>query len=199
MVETAREVHRHYCHTCFSRVVCAVSGCDLPEMTGQTCYLCKARAGLVAAPKSSLRHQRATKAGQGAEDLWSHCHNACETAKIATVWKIPTPTVKGKDGRLIYTAKSTVDFMGHTSTGRTVLAESKSTEEGYFAASIFKQHQRKILDNGLRQHALSLALLACDGKLRVVPWVCVRDAKGFRFGDVGFPVDLGEAYMRRWV
>lgn len=204
-VYPSQEVHRHQCPTCMRRVVCALAVCDAPESVQLACFRCNVliwgvpiKDGAATKPPSK-RHQRSVAAGQESEYLWERCHNACLTAKIARVWKIPTPTKKGKDGRLIYTRKSTVDYMGFTHTGRAIVAEAKSAIDGQFFASDFEEHQRKMLDDALADHALVLALLARDGKLRAVPWVDVRDAKGFRFGDVGFPVDAGEAYLRRWV
>jgi penicillin-binding protein-related factor A (putative recombinase) len=126
--------------------------------------------------------------GEMAEGILKAYHQEARARKVAWLTKVPTPTQIGQGGKMIYTTKSTVDFVGMMLDGsaRFVAEEVKSFFEGTrFSMSNVKPHQRAFLD-GVHD-AGGVAVLTVADKLwqiYVCPWGEVRSKTSLTYDDL---------------
>lgn len=149
----------------------------------------------------AIDQQRRKRNGDQSEALWTACHDACSMMGIARVHKIPTPTA-GRNGALRYVRRATVDYIGWMSHGRAIVAEAKSRKDGVLTTSDFEDHQLRMLEHGLRDHAVTLLLAVAGKTMRAIPWSDARivlDGQRIVIAEMGWPVYSGEPYLRRWL
>lgn len=121
--------------------------------------------------------------GAAAEDVFLEYAAMASNQKAARLWKIPTPT-KNVRGRIVYEAKSTVDFEGFllSGTARHVAVEVKSCEADRFAMSCLEQHQRDHLELVHRSGGCALLFLVSrefsGAECFAMPWPSVAKVQG---------------------
>jgi penicillin-binding protein-related factor A (putative recombinase) len=135
--------------------------------------------------KPTSRKLVSAASGARAEELLDVYHQACELAGIATMRRVGTPLrVVGKPGAgaqvgAAFTKKSTVDYLGWTSTGRVIAIEVKSIQlaaddRQVFPLANLKEHQRQELERVLVAGGIAVVAIFVNGQLYVLPWAEVR-------------------------
>jgi len=160
-----------------------------------------ARAAAPTAPVSPTDHvlkiaaakSRAARSGAKGEQILEAYHRLAAACGIS-LQKVPTETRRVKQGRtwgLIYTRRSTVDFVGfRVGDGRHVAIECKTcTARPRFTLSEVEPHQRAYLD--AVHEAGGIAALAVvwgpERHVSLYPWHVVREA-----------TSLGPATLQAW-
>lgn len=122
-----------------------------------------------------LPRKNIKRIGNAAEDIVSMFHGLAENQKRAVFWKIPTPT-RFVDGKLVYSEKSIVDFLGVLcADGRHIAEEVKHCEGPSFDLAQVKSHQRTYLDKVVAAKGLAvLTVVGAKNTVHVIPWTAVR-------------------------
>lgn len=120
----------------------------------------------------------ARASGKHGEKLVEAANAAALALGVAMVHKVPTPSTV-RAGRQVFTAKSTVDYVGMMldGTGRAVALEAKAIQDTRLYLARVAPHQRAYLDRVAGAGGVAV-LAVIDSQWRVydVPWaeVCLR-------------------------
>lgn len=99
--------------------------------------------------------------GKDAEEKLKVFLGAAANAKIATIHKIATPTTQRKDGSLVYTEASTVDFLGFLldGSGRHVAMEAKRCEAASLPLSVITEGQWNYLSRAYLAGSVAILMV----------------------------------------
>lgn len=90
--------------------------------------------------------------GMQLQNIINKTNEIYDIAGLASVQEVPTPTKKGKDEKIKYIKKSTVDYYG-CANGQALAFDAKSTlEEKYFPLKNVEPHQVSFLKNFGNKH-----------------------------------------------
>jgi hypothetical protein len=165
---------------------------------------------------------RAQANGQGAELLVEANHQLCLERKVARIRKLPTPfkmlgqltegdvgvsprrrELAGKHFGFPET-EAGADYFGHTWTelgtqAQPIVAECKSTEDGYVHLARVAPLQREDLD-GVLGRGIAALLVVHEGALYAVPWGAVRARAAVHARDLArCRVAPDECWPARWL
>lgn len=85
--------------------------------------------------------------GDAAEEFVKPFVSSAGAMKVASLFKVPTPTARDKNGKIIYIAKSIADYTGFMldGTGRHVAVEVKRCSEPSIPFDFVSEHQWEYL------------------------------------------------------
>lgn len=135
----------------------------------------------MAVARKSLDQSRRAKGGARAEDVVDHLNSLVAFHDGTILRRVPTPyRVVSSDGataRVVWTKRSTVDYLGWTKDGRAVLVEVKRITVPHgktprLPLSRIEPHQAQDLGSAHRAGALAIVLVvnAATGTVYAVPW-----------------------------
>lgn len=114
----------------------------------------------------------AQASGKHGEDIVSIFHQMAENSRVASFWKIPTPTCH-RNKQLTYAARSIVDYLGVTLDGTAtfIAEETKRSVQARFPLALVPDHQRAYLAEQHSRGAIAVVTIVDKAdRVHTVPW-----------------------------